>query len=75
MGGKRSWLWSALLLCPGSAAQAQTTGDRARAALVATGASTVFGFLVGLASPKYVWEVPLAAPAAGAVSPERGLGR
>ena len=38
-----------------------TTGDRAQAALVVTGASSVFGFLVGLASPKYVWEVPLEA--------------
>lgn len=33
-----------------------TTGDRAQAALVVTGAGGVFGFLVGLASPKYVWE-------------------
>jgi hypothetical protein len=33
-----------------------TTWDRAQAALLVTGASSVFGFLVGLASPKYVWE-------------------
>ena len=35
-----------------------TTGDRAQAALLVTGLSGAFGFLVGLASPKYVWEVP-----------------
>ncbi len=35
-----------------------TTGDRAQAALLVTGISSAFGFLVGLASPKYAWEVP-----------------
>jgi hypothetical protein len=35
-----------------------TTWDRAEAALLVTGASSVVGFLVGLASPKYVWETP-----------------
>jgi hypothetical protein len=34
-----------------------STGDRAPAALLVTGAGSVFGFLVGLGSPKYVWEV------------------
>jgi len=33
-----------------------STGSRAKAALVITGASSVFGFLVGLASPKYAWK-------------------
>ena len=33
-----------------------TTWDRTQAALLVTGASGVFGFLVGLASPKYRWE-------------------
>jgi hypothetical protein len=36
-----------------------TTWDRTQLALVMTGLSTGFGFLVGLASPKYVWEAPL----------------
>ena len=34
-----------------------TTGERAQAALLMTGLSSAFGFLVGLATPKYVWEV------------------
>jgi hypothetical protein len=34
-----------------------TTKDRAQAALLMTGISSAFGFLVGLASPKYVWEL------------------
>ena len=42
-----------------------TTRDRAQAALLVTGVTSVFGFLVGLASPKYVWEAPREAPAAG----------
>jgi hypothetical protein len=33
----------------------QTTWHRTRGALVITGASSAFGFLVGLASPKYAW--------------------
>jgi hypothetical protein len=41
-----------------------TTGDRAQAALLITGAGSVFGFLVGLASPKYVWGAPLESPGA-----------
>jgi hypothetical protein len=41
-----------------------TTWDRTQAALLVTGAGSVFGFLVGLASPKYVWEAPLEAPSA-----------
>ena len=41
-----------------------TTGDRAQAALLVTGTGSVFGFLVGLASPKYVWEAPLEPPGA-----------
>jgi hypothetical protein len=36
-----------------------TTWDRAQAALVITGVSSALGFLAGLASPKYVWQVPL----------------
>jgi hypothetical protein len=36
-----------------------TTGDRAQAVLLVTGLSSAFGFLVGLASPKYVWEEPV----------------
>jgi hypothetical protein len=36
-----------------------TTWDRAQAALLVTAAGTVFGFLVGLASPKYVRDAPL----------------
>ncbi len=41
-----------------------TTGDRAQAALLITGAGSVFGFLVGLAAPKYVWAAPLESPGA-----------
>jgi hypothetical protein len=33
-----------------------TTWDRTQGALLITGASSIFGFLVGLASPKYVWK-------------------
>jgi hypothetical protein len=32
-----------------------STGERAEAALAVTGGAAVLGFLVGLASPKYVW--------------------
>jgi hypothetical protein len=35
-----------------------TTWDRARAALVVTGAGGVLGFLAGLSSPRYVWVQP-----------------
>jgi hypothetical protein len=33
-----------------------TTWDRAQGALLITGASSAFGFLVGLASPRYAWK-------------------
>jgi len=33
-----------------------TTWDRTQSALFFTGASSLFGFLVGLASPKYAWK-------------------
>jgi len=33
-----------------------STWDRAQGALLITGASSAFGFLVGLASPRYVWK-------------------
>ena len=39
-----------------------TTWDRAQGALVITGASGVLGFLVGLATPKYVWTPSATAP-------------
>ena len=41
-----------------------TTWDRAQAALLVTGAGSVLGFLVGLASPKYVWAAPRESPGA-----------
>jgi hypothetical protein len=39
-----------------------TTWDRAQGALLITGASSAFGFLVGLASPKYAWRPSPNAP-------------
>jgi hypothetical protein len=39
-----------------------TTWDRARGALLVTGASSAFGFLVGLASPRYAWKPSPEAP-------------
>lgn len=36
-----------------------TTWERVQAALLVTAAGGVFGFLVGLASPRYAWEAPL----------------
>jgi hypothetical protein len=34
----------------------ETSGDRARAVLLVTGASSALGFLVGLATPRYAWK-------------------
>jgi hypothetical protein len=45
-----------------------TTGDRAQAALVVTGAGGVVGFLAGLSSPRYVWVQPGNAGAVGSDS-------
>jgi hypothetical protein len=43
---------------------AVTTWERVQAALLVTGAGSAFGFLVGLASPRYAWEAPLEPPGA-----------
>ena len=39
-----------------------TSWDRAQGALLITGASSAFGFLVGLASPRYAWRPSPDAP-------------
>jgi hypothetical protein len=39
-----------------------TTWDRAKGALIITGASSALGFLVGLASPRYAWRPSPGAP-------------
>jgi hypothetical protein len=39
-----------------------TTWDRAQGVLLITGASSAFGFLVGLASPRYAWKLSPEAP-------------
>jgi hypothetical protein len=41
-----------------------TTWDRAQGPLVVTGAGSVFGFLLGLASPKYLRVPPVESPGA-----------
>jgi hypothetical protein len=45
-----------------------TTADRAKVALVVTGAGGLVGFLVGLGSPRYVWVQPMEAGELGTTS-------